>query len=383
MTHRPTTAPSDAAAHPTAAHPTAAVDPARPRVWTRTTLALTIGVLILGLGFILSYVGAFHHPTPHRVDLAVVAPAGESSQIVSRLNALPGTPLHARTVGGGVAARRLVEQDRTTAAFLISSRGHRDRLLVAAGGGAALSAAVQSVVTTFDARQRRTVHSVDVAPLQTGDYHGLTGFYLVVGWLVAGYLLAAILGITLGPRAATVRDATSRLVAVAPYSIVAGIGGALIVDTLLRAQTGHFLAVAGVGALLVFAAASVTIALETLLGVAGIGLAILLYVVLGNPSAGGAYQDPLLPGFWRAIGNALPNGAGVDTIRRIVYFGSHGIAGHLILIGAYCLAATAVTLLATRHRSPARPRVSPTGVSSDPGPSGSWCPSRDRCGAAG
>lgn len=100
-----------------------------------------------------------------------------------------------------------------------------------------------------------------------------------------------------------------------------------------------------------FAAASVTIALETLLGIAGIGLAILLSVVLGNPSAGGAYQNQLLPGFWRTIGNALPNGAGVDTIRRIVYFGGHGDTGHLILIGTYCLAATTATLLITRYRS--------------------------------
>jgi hypothetical protein len=331
--------------------PASEITAGEPRLWGRDTLALMLGVLVLGLGFILSYVGAFHQPRPHRVSVAVVAPAGQSLPLLARLNALPGGPLSARPVAGRVAATRLVRRDQAAAALLVSGDGHSDRLLVAGGGGSALSAAVQSVVSSFDAQQKRTVAVTDLEPLQSGDYHGLTGFYLVVGWLVAGYLLAAILGIKLGPRAPTRRHAASRLLAGALYSVAAGIGGAVIVGPLLGALTGHFFAVAGVGSLLVFAAASVTIALEASLGIAGIGLAILIYVVLGNPSAGGAYQNQLLPGFWRAIGNALPNGAGVDTIRRIEYFGGHGITTHLIVIAAYCLVATSASLLLARRRS--------------------------------
>jgi hypothetical protein len=55
----------------------------------------------------------------------------------------------------------------------------------------------------------------------------------------------------------------------------------------------------------------------------------------------------LLPGFWRVIGPALPNGAGVEALRRIVYFGSYGIAGNLIVIAAYIAAAVAVALVGT------------------------------------
>ncbi|MFX9073376.1 hypothetical protein ABTN28_19085, partial [Acinetobacter baumannii] len=91
-------------------------------------------------------------------------------------------------------------------------------------------------------------------------------------WLVAGYLAAAILGITLGPRASTLGQARARLLMIVPSASVAGRGGALIVDAGLGAQSGHVLAIAAVGALLVYAAASVTIALETLMGIAGIGL---------------------------------------------------------------------------------------------------------------
>jgi hypothetical protein len=311
-----------------------------------------VGVLALGLGFVFSYVGAFHHPVPHRVAIAVVAPAGDSRSLVERLDALRGAPLRARPAASAAAARGLLRADRVAAALLVDPRGRKDRLLVAGGGGAALSTAVQAVVTRSDAARHRVVATTDIVPLQSGDYRGLTGFYLVVGCLVAGYLLAAIFGITLGPRAATVGQAAGRLLAIVPYSLAVGVGAALIVGPLLGALTGHFAAVAGVGALLTFAAGAVTVALESLLGMVGIGLAILVFVVLGNPSAGGAYQNALLPGFWRAIGDGLPNGAGVDAIRRAVYFGGHGIAERLIVIAAYGIAAAGITLVLGRLRRP-------------------------------
>ena len=69
--------------------------------------------------------------------------------------------------------------------------------------------------------------------------------------------------------------------------------------------------------------------------------------MLGNPSAGGAYPAPLLPGFWRAISPALPNGAGVEALRRIVYFGSYGITGNLPIIAPYIVTAITVALTGT------------------------------------
>ena len=91
-------------------------------------------------------------------------------------------------------------------------------------------------------------------------------------------------------------------------------------------------------------------AFQVLFGVLGIGVTVLLFVVLGNPSSGGSYQPSLLPPFWRALSSALPNGAGTDAVRRIIYFGAHGITGHLILIAVYIAAGTIVTLAASAAR---------------------------------
>jgi hypothetical protein len=169
----------------------------------------------------------------------------------------------------------------------------------------------------------------------------------VIGWIVGGYLVSSLLAVAKGSRPATLRRAIIRLLVVAPYAILSGLGGALIVDQGLGALTGHFIALWWLGALLVYGAIAVTMAFQILLGVMGIGLAVLVFVVLGNPSAGGAYQPDLLPAFWRALSGALPNGAGTDTVRRIVYFGSDGISVHLIVLAAYAIGGVLVTLLAS------------------------------------
>ena len=59
------------------------------------TVALVVGVLLLQLGFVLSYVGAFHDPSPHRVPVRVVGPAAATSQFVTGLDAIAGRPVDA------------------------------------------------------------------------------------------------------------------------------------------------------------------------------------------------------------------------------------------------------------------------------------------------
>ncbi len=304
------------------------------------TIALVVGVLVLQLGFVLSYVGAFHAPKPHRIAMAALAPA----EVVTELNALPSDPLHVTPVASEAAARSLIAQDKVSAAFLINPSSQTDTLLVASGGGASVVTAAQTVLTRVDASQHRTLQVSDIVPLQSGDARGLTGFYLVIGWIVGGYLVAALLAMSKGARPATTRRALIRILAMIPYAIFSGLGGAIIVGPVLGALTGHFAALWAIGTLIVFGAATVTMALQVLLGVLGIGAAVLLFVVLGNPSAGGAYQTPLLPPFWRAISSALPSGAGTDTVRRIVYFGADGIGGHVTVLALWAAVGIVVTL---------------------------------------
>ncbi len=329
------------------------------------TVLLVLGVLLVQLAFVGSYVGAFHHPHPRGVTVGVVAPNGRAAhQVAAQLDAIDSSPVSPSVVASRAAAVRQVEHDELAGAIVLDPASD-DELLVATGGGASLATALEQTVQQFEKQQGGAVETTDLVPLQTDDARGLSGFYLTIGWLVGGYLVASLLGVAKGSRPANPRRAAIRLSAVLPYAVLSGLGGALVVDQGLGALTGHFWALAALGTLLVLSAATVTMALQVLFGTMGIGLTVLLFVVLGNPSAGGAYQTQLLPTFWRAIGGALPNGAGTDAIRRVTYFGGAGITGEVVLIAGYVLAGATVTMLASlrlsgrrgtaRHTRPAGP----------------------------
>ncbi|MCB5167109.1 DUF3533 domain-containing protein [Streptomyces bambusae] len=312
---------------------------------------LVVGVLALQLAFVTSYIGAFHQPKPHEIPLAVVAPAQPvAAQAVRQLAALPGDPLDPEAAADEATALRLIKDREVDGALIIDPAGRTDRLLVASGAGASLSQALEQVVTLAEAGRQRAVRVTDVAPADRGDARGLSSFYLVVGWCVGGYLCAAILAISAGARPANPARAVIRLAALLAYAVVAGLLGAVIAGPVLGALPGSIAAFWGLGTLLVFAVGAITLAFQGLAGVVGIGLAILLVVVLGNPSAGGAYPYPLLPPFWRAIGPALPPGAGTYAARSIAYFKGNGMGPSMLILAGWAVLGAAVTLACALFR---------------------------------
>jgi hypothetical protein len=287
------------------------------------------------------------------------APAGTADQAVARLNELPAHPLNARAASDPSTARALLN-DRTVYGVLLLGPGTTDRLEVASAAGATVSAALVSIIGGLDHSQNRTVVATDVIPAGRGDARGLSAFYLVVGWMVGGYLVAAILGIARGSRPTSRTRGFLRLGALALYAIVSGLGGAVIAETILSALSGYFVSLWWLGALLVFAVGAFTMAMQVLFNIVGIGLAILIFVVLGNPSAGGAYPSVLLPPFWSAIGPWLPPGAGTDAVRTIVYFPAASLSRPLWTLGAYALVGIVVTMLVAALRPASRPAPAPS-----------------------
>jgi hypothetical protein len=317
------------------------------------TLLLSVGVLLLQFAFILSYIGAFHSPSPHQIPVTVVAPEQLAGQLVDQLNGVPGQPVKVSASAHEIDARQALRTGQTSAVYVVNTSGTNDSLLIASGGGSGVATAVEQLFTAAAQRHGRTLSVQDLVPLDPGDARGLSGFYLVIGWAVGGYLFAAMLGVAKGSRPATLPRAVWRLGATVPYALASGVGGAVIAEPVLHALTGHFWPIAGIGVLVTLSAATVTIALQTLFGVIGIGLTVVIFVILGNPSAGGAYQAPLLPPFWRAISSCLPNGAGTEAIRRIVYFDGHAVTHPIVVLLVWIAGGVVVTMIgaAAVHRS--------------------------------
>lgn len=311
---------------------------------------LVIGVLALQLLFIASYVGALHHPKPKDVPFGVVAPGAAAAQAAERLGNLPGEPLDPRVLGDEAEARRQIMDRKIDGALIVHPEATTDTLLVASGGGAALATALERIITAAEQPRGRTVRTVDVAAASDQDFNGLSAFYLVIGWCVGGYLLASVLAISAGARPANTRRAIIRLSVLALSAVLGGLGGAIIVGPVLDALPGNLAALWGLGALVVFAVGALTLALQALTGIVGIGLAVLIVVIAGNPSAGGAFPGPMLPDFWRTIGPALPPGAGTWAARSIAYFNGNAISGSLQVLSVWAVAGTVVTLVVSSLR---------------------------------
>lgn len=311
---------------------------------------LVFAVLLLQLGFITSYVGALHHPTPHQLSIAVVAPPQVAPKLVGALESVPDDAVKAVTAPDQATATARINDQKIYAALVFNPSGTEDTLLVADARGPAAARAAETIVTGLDKAQGRTVKVEDVVPLAKGDAEGLSSFYVVVGWCVGGYLVASILGISAGSRPANRHRAVIRLGTLALYSVAAGLGGALIVGPILNALPGSTWGLLGLGSLVVFAVGTITMALQCLFDIIGIGIAVLIFVVLGNPSAGGVFPPPLMPTFWRAIGAWIPNGAGTQVARSIAYFGATNIVVPLLVLAAWAVAGIVVTLVAVARR---------------------------------
>jgi hypothetical protein len=110
---------------------------------------------------------------------------------------------------------------------------------------------------------------------------------------------------------------------------------------------GQVLGLTVVGALVVFATSTATAALASWLGMAGTGVAILLFVILGNPGSGGIYAPELLPSFFRGLHTWVLPGLGTDLTRSVVYFDADGPGRSVTGLVVYAAIGVAGLLAAT------------------------------------
>jgi len=306
----------------------------------RAALAIA-AVALVSLLFIGSYAGALHEPTPRDVPVAVsaqVPPALEDRIDRSdafRVVPVPNADDALREIARGDAYGAVVAGSRGIEIITAPAAGQAAAAAIAQGLEPDLRSAVADVTT-------RTVHALPEA-----DARGLVGFYTVVGWIVAGYLGATFLGLLFGVRP-SLRRTVWRLSGLLALAIVAGLGGAALAVWI--GDTGSFGLLAVIGLLTVLASGAATTALQAALGVIGTGVAILVFVVAGNPSSGGPFPTEMLPEPWRTIGPYIPTGAAVTAFRDAAYFPDAPLGGPLLVLGAWIVAGVAAALLLARRR---------------------------------
>lgn len=323
--------------------------------WTISPIAIggVFVALALQLIFAISYIGALHEPQPHDVPYGVVAPPQVAAAVLQQLRVGGGSAFTATSEPSTAALLHALDERSLYGGLVFTPRGIQ--LIVADAAGLAPTQALTAFAQGVATAQKAPLSIQHTHVLPPADSRGLSAVYLVFAWVFGGYLCATVLSTVRGTGYVNRLHALTRILLLAGYAIVSGILGAVVAEPLSGALSGDFAQLAAIGALLVFSVAAVTMALQLLLGVAGTLVAMIAFVLLGNPSSGGVFPPEFLPGFWRVIGPWLPNAAGFTLVRNTVYFGGNAVGGAIVLLAVYALAGSALLIVFAargRQRSP-------------------------------
>jgi hypothetical protein len=259
-------------------------------------------------------------------------------------------------VPDAAAARAAVRDGRVNAA--VAAGPHGETLLIQTAASPGTAAVLTKAFTQAAAALKVPLAVRDLAPLPASDPTGVSAFFLIIAWILGGYIGATVLAVMLaGPRSPNLRTALLRLGLLAAYAAMSGLLGALLIGPALGVVAGYNAALAGLGIVVVFAAAAATAGLQAALGMPGTLLAIIAMVVFGDPTAGTSIATALLASPWNVIGQGLPPSAGLTAARSILYLGGVNLTGPLTVLAVYAAAGTLLVLAAAawREHRPAGP----------------------------
>ena len=310
-----------------------------PRVLVSLTVAFIVAVFV----FAGIYTATQHNPTPHQIRVGIVAPDLMVGLINTGLKIKAPGYFSLRTYPDEASLTSAIKNRKVYGGYVF--RKNSGLLLTASAAGKAADQALVGLGEELSKTLGRPggqplpMVTKDVVPLTSHDSQGLSSYTYQYGLLVPSFVFAVLIfmfayGLSLAWR----------LGLSAAYSLGAGIVGALTVDQIVGALPHHFVALAALGALYAAMAVLVTYGLARVLGYAGLALSGLLLILVGNSTGGGSINQEFLPDFFRSIGQALPNGAFIRSVRNTVYFDGANTHRAIFVVALWALGGLALVL---------------------------------------
>ncbi|MGW4233793.1 hypothetical protein ACWEF9_31795 [Streptomyces sp. NPDC004980] len=299
----------------------------------RHVLSHLVTPLLMCVGMGLAYLGAFHAPEPHDLRVDVVGSGVSAHVLAQTLQDRGDGALSVRTVADRDTAVNHLRTQRSYGAYL---PGKTPRLLVATASSDTSATVVQKIFTEVAAGQGAPLEVVDVAPTANGDPTGQGLFFLLVAVSIGSYASVAVIGGAGAVLALRLRAALALGASLVVSAIGAVFAGPLF--GLVDHGLGGLWAMAwlySAGILLIGVGLHTFLKRWTTLGV------MVLFVMLNFTSSGGVFRPELQPGFFGAL-HAFWNGAGfLEGVRGHVYFGGHGLGGHVLVLALWFVAGLA------------------------------------------
>jgi hypothetical protein len=183
-----------------------------------------------------------------------------------------------------------------------------------------------------------TVTVTDVVPLADTDPTGaglaVAMFPLVLGGMLGGIAISLV-----------VIGAMRRVAAVTAYSVTGGLVLAGILQGWFGALLGDYWLNAAAVALALAAIAAPITGLVALMGRAGIGVGVVLFVLVANPISAATVPVQFLAEPWGAIGQWLPPGAAGTLLRDLSYFPDAPMAFPWLVLAAWAAGGILLSLV--------------------------------------
>lgn len=303
--------------------------------------------LALGLAAALAVVAtAFVWPGlnsgPNGVPLGLVAPDPVAEQVSAQLSRTAGEDAFILSRYDDRAAAEDAVRDREVyGALVLGPNG--GELLTASAASPSVAQALAQLAAEVPAEAGGPLAVTDLVPLPEDDPRGI-GLGAAVLPLVIGGLATGVV------TALRVRGSGRQLATVMITTAAGGLAVAAVVQGWLGALTGSYLANAAVLALGMLAIAVTALGLHRVLSGAGLGLAAVVMVLLGNPLSGAMSAPELLPDVWGALGQWLPPGAASTALRSVAWFDGAGSGPAFVALGAWLVLGTVLAMLPARRR---------------------------------
>ncbi|MFI5429889.1 hypothetical protein [Aeromicrobium sp. UC242_57] len=312
----------------------------------RRRIAAAIVLAVMQVAVIVSLALAGPDDSTHRAPIRIVAPPVVATSLVEAANGVAGRPFEARALATAEEARESVRAGRSVAAVVVDLAQERDVLYVASANGAALNRVIEREVDVFEGAFGRTAVVHDLVPAKNGDPGHRLVYVLAGVSVLMGLLVAIVATWRHGPRAETLLDGTRRFFATSVAAVV--LGGLIGAFCAAYYDTGLGIWWL-VTSLTILAATSTTLALQSVFGVFGIGVATTLIVLSAAPLV--RLVHPLmLPQPWAAVTPWLPHGAALDAGASHAYFGGDQVLRPVLILTAWIALSLLTTVVARRER---------------------------------
>jgi hypothetical protein len=276
---------------------------------------------------------------PRDLPIGVSGAPAAAEAVEQRLAAREGA-FEVHRYANEAGARRAIERRDVYGAFVATPAGAK--VLVASAASPAVAQMLTHAASEGGASAAVPVQDV-VAASPAGGALAASVLPLVIAGLLTGLAAVALASTTL-----------ARAGLVLAGSVLAGLVAATIVHSWLDVVQGDWVVNAAVLSLTVLAIASVVAGLEALLGKAGVIVAALTMILVGNPFSGVGTAPEMLPEPAGAIGQILPPGAGGNLLRSTGFFDGAAAGEHVTVLVIWALAGLAALLAAgLRGRRPA------------------------------